>query len=120
EGSSGLDADEIPWERTKYRWRTNLKNRVAYFPAFAIDELGLVHLHLFISEPNSAWFRFPYAVESQWVTQNLVEPVLYLHCCVPLAHRDRVDRLLRELDIPHKGIRTVWSSSAWQRLRLGA
>jgi len=93
---------------------------LAYFPAFTLEELGLVHLHLFITEPNSGWFRFPYAVESQWVTQNLVDHVLYLHCFVPLAHQERVERLIRELQIPHKGLHAVWSSSSWQRLRLGS
>ena len=113
------NSGEVPWPRTTYRWRRRLKDRLAYFPAYTLEELGLVHLHLFITNPDSSWSKFPYAVESLWVTQNLVDPVLYLHCFVPLAHRERIDRLLGQLQIPHHGLHTLWSCSSWQRLHLG-
>ena len=109
---------DLPHLRTVYRWHKKLGNQLAYFPAFSLEQLGLVHLHLFITAPDERWARFPYAVEARWLTQNLVDPVLYLHCFVPFAHRENVETLLGDLPLSHRGLQIVWTTSGWQRLQL--
>jgi hypothetical protein len=110
----------LPRVRTVYRWHRRWSKQLSYFPSFSLEQLGgLVHLHLFLTRPDPRWARFPYAVESLWLSQNLVDPVLYLHCFVPLVHREQIELLLHTIALPHAGLRFVWSSNGWQRVRLG-
>jgi hypothetical protein len=112
--------EELPHLRTVYRWHRRYGKQLSYFPTFSLEQLGgLIHLHLFITRPDPRWYQFPYAVESMWLTQNLVDPVLYLHCFVPFAHRANVEAFLKAVELPHSGLRVIWSSSGWQRLQLG-
>src|SRR6478672_7342586 len=69
--------------RTMYRWHRRYAGLLIAFPSFAVEALGLAHVHLFIVEPARTWSRFPYAVEHTWLTPDFSRRVLYLHCIVP-------------------------------------
>jgi hypothetical protein len=89
-----------PHERTVRRWYRDLGERLIAFPTFALDRLGLMHLHVFLKNAADDWLRFPYAVEHAWMTNDLAGRVLYLHCIVPAVHETPVQELLRELAGP--------------------
>jgi hypothetical protein len=86
-----------PHERTVRRWYRDLGERLIAFPTFALDRLGLMHLHVFLKNAPDEWLRFPYAVEHAWMTNDFAGRVLYLHCVVPTVHQTPVQELLREL-----------------------
>jgi hypothetical protein len=111
--------NQLPHLRTLYRYHHSFRGRFAYFPIFRLEGLGLVHLHLFVTQPDPRWARLPYAVESQWCTKNLVDPVLYLHCLVPARHKERLEQFLVQLSLSRQDLQVVWSGSPWQDLRLG-
>jgi hypothetical protein len=111
--------DRLPHLRTIYRWHQEMGTALTHFPTFSVEDLGLVHLHLFIRQPDLRWSRFPYAVEALWVTSNLNDSLLYLHCLVPHVHREHVHMLVTSNLLPHGGINIVWTSSSWQCIKLG-
>lgn len=104
--------------RTLYRWRQRLGSALLVVPSFTLERLGLLHLHLVITKPSGAWFRFPYAVEHAWLTNDFVERQLYLHCIVPVAHQALVRGLVRECHDAGWCTKAVfsWSTSGWQEL----
>lgn len=102
--------------RTLYRWRRAFGQQLRVVPSFTLQRLGLVHLHLLITNPKSAWLRFPYAVEHAWVTSDFVNNHLYLHCVVPQAHQQLVRALLQECRDWCTGLVTTWTADGWQEL----
>ena len=115
-----LNKQDLPHLRTLYRWHRRLGDDLLFFPTFQLEALGLVHLHLFVPEPQLPWLRFPYAVEHLWLTENVFEPVLYLHCVVPAEHRERLDRMLDRLmeNEPGGCIDRIWTRDGTQRLNI--
>ena len=111
--------NSVGTRRTLYRWRGRLGSGLRVVPSFSVERLGLSHLHLVITQPGNEWLRFPYALEHAWLSQDLLEQRLYLHCLVPTAHRKAVMNLVRECQ--RAGWCTVvtstWSASGWQELR---
>ncbi|MGK2858158.1 MAG: hypothetical protein ACSLFQ_13225 [Thermoanaerobaculia bacterium] len=84
--------------RKIYRWQRALGDDLIYYPTVSFRALGLEHLHLFIDKPQIAWDAFPYAVSAEWVVSGLGARTLYLHCIVPVVHREEVAALLRWLE----------------------
>ncbi len=76
----------------------------------------MLHLHLVIANPRNEWLRFPYAVEYAWVTPDLVNNHLYLHCVVPREHKTGVLGLLRECRSWCRGLTWSWSGDGWQEI----
>ena len=110
----------LPHPRTIYRWHKDLGKRLVLFPVFTVGHFGLVDLHLFLNNPRREWLRFPYAVEHAWLTPDLYSRVLYLHCVIPAAHRDIIERLVRDLQRAGMCERyeLLWTDSGWQFLNL--
>ena len=102
--------------RTLYRWRQSFGRRLQVVPTFTLERLGLTHLHLVITNPGREWFRFPYAVEHAWLTPDLVNNQLYLHCVVPRVHKADVRALVRECRAWCTGITLSWTEDGWQEL----
>lgn len=102
----------VPHERTILRWHHRLGASLAVAPVFAVERLGLSHVHAFIEHPRRGWEGFPYVVERSWVTTDCRTRVLYLHCVVPSTHEPFV------LDELHKlGACDVFASgTGWERL----
>jgi hypothetical protein len=73
---------------------------------------------LVITNPAEYWLRFPYAIEHAWVTENLTENLLYLHCIVPAAQKAQVRGLVRECERAGwcKNVMLSWSTTSWQEL----
>src|SRR5262249_49669374 len=98
--------------RTVYRWQRSLGNQLLVVPNVSVEPLGLLHAHVFITQPVERVLSLPYAVEAAWVSPNFCQEVLYLHCLVPAragaAFAARVPLLGRET-------RILWSSSGWQQ-----
>jgi hypothetical protein len=67
---------------------------------------------VFITDPREGCLRCPYAVESSWVSPDLVQHVLYLHCLVPALHQQRATLEFAELPAAHVSV--LWSGSGWQ------
>lgn len=104
--------------RTVYRWRRALGSSLRIIPSFALQRLGLSHLHLVITNPGKQWLRFPYAVEHAWVTQDFVTERLYLHCVAPIAHKSLIRDLVRECQGSGwcTGFTVAWSGTPWQEV----
>ena len=86
----------LPHERTVARWYRELGDQLVIFPTFTLAPLGLGHMHVFLPDADPAWLRFPYAVDHAWLTQDFSHRCLYLHCVVPLAHRDDVVQFVHD------------------------
>lgn len=102
--------------RTLYRWRQSFGRELQVVPSFTLQRLGLVHLHLVITNPKPEWLRFPYAVEHAWLTPDLVTNQLYLHCLVPRVHKALVRGLLKECRSWCTNITMSWSGDGWQEI----
>jgi len=96
-----------------YRMTQSLGDALLVIPSVAVERLGLVHLHVFITSPGDAWVQCPYAVEASWVTPDLCTEVLYLHCLIPAQRKDHVLSLLRTFHCDQ--YEAVWSSTGWQQ-----
>ena len=95
------DLPVLPHERTVSRWYRELGDQLVIFPTFALAPLGLGHLHVVLHEADDAWLRFPYAVDHAWLTQDFHHRCLYLHCIVPLVHREAVVQFLHDFGGEH-------------------
>ncbi len=104
--------------RTLYRWRRQLGSSLQVVPSFALERLGLAHLHLVITNPGEEWFGFPYATEHAWLTDDFVGNRLYLHCIAPLAHKAAIRALVRGCQTAGwcTSISVLWSGTGWQEL----
>ncbi len=105
----------VPHERTIYRWHHRLGSSLVVTPVFAVESLGLSHVHAFLTGPSSAWEEFPYVVEYAWVTPDCTTRVLYLHCVVPCAHEAVVLGMLGAIS-RRGGVEVVRSGTGWERL----
>lgn len=92
-----LGRDDLPAERTIYRWQQVLGENLVYFPTIAWAPFRLTHVHLLVTGAGDAWFRFPFAVDASWVAVTPSDRALYLHCLVPIEHLTAFARLLEEL-----------------------
>jgi hypothetical protein len=103
----------LPSERTVLRWFARYPDLVV-FPSFALDALGLVHLHLFVNDASEEWLRFPYAVEVLWLTPDLAQRVLYVHCIVPAEHKTAILSWVRGFPRRTGSVRSYFSSCGRQ------
>jgi hypothetical protein len=94
--------------RSVYRWMQHLRDHVTYYPRIAFGGLGLVHVHLFISDAGGEWFSYPYAIEHAWTIDRPGHHTLYLHCLIPKEHIDRVPQ--------DDGIINITTGDGWQDL----
>lgn len=81
-------------------------------PSVQVEVLGLRHAHVFITDAREECLRCPYAVEAAWVSPDLVQHVLYLHCLVPVSQQRRAAALFAAL--PSGPVSVLWSGSGWQ------
>jgi hypothetical protein len=89
-----------------YRWMHHLREHVTYYPRIAYTGLGLVHVHLFISDAAPEWFAYPYAIDRAWTLDRPGHHALYLHCLLPSDH-----------PIPQgPGITSITTGDGWQDL----
>lgn len=105
----------MPHERTIYRWHHRLGSSLIVSPVFALERLGLSHVHAFVSAPRSGWEDLPYAVERVWVTPDCTTRLLYLHCVVPSAQEAVALERLRAVG----ECEVFTSGTGWQRLLPG-
>jgi hypothetical protein len=94
--------------RSVYRWMQRLRKHVTYFPRIAFASLGLVHVHLFISDAAESWFAYPYAIEHAWTIDRPGHSTLYLHCLLPAEHLALLPQ--------GAGITSITTSDGWQDL----
>jgi hypothetical protein len=98
--------------RTIYRWQRRFGDQLRIMPSVTVEHFGLTHAHAIIRHPDPSWLACPYAVEAAWVTTDLVDRALYLHCLVPIMHQRAIEQVFRDaLERPT----VVWSSSGWQQ-----
>jgi hypothetical protein len=111
-----LGRDDLPAERTIYRWQQAVGENLTYFPSIAWQPLGLTHAHLFITNATDEWFTFPFAIDAAWLARSPVERVLYLHCLVPIEHETAFARLLDELRLLGIAatIKAYFTGDSWQ------
>lgn len=104
--------------RSLCRWHRELGEALTYYPSFAYEALGLVHIHLLIEDPRSRWELLPYAVRTSWLVSGPAGTrVLYLHCLVPRAHAELFAQLLKEVRAPHGDrITSITTADGWQLL----
>lgn len=103
----------VPHKRTIYRWHRRLGSSLVVSPLFAVEALGLSHVHAFLTKPSSTWEGFPYALDYAWVTPDCKSRVLYLHCVVPTAHESVVVGQLRSMA---SSCDLLTTSTGWERL----
>lgn len=106
---------QVPHERTVRRWHKQLGSSVSVFPVFAVEGLGLSHLHAFLFSPEPERTTFPYAVESAMVSTDGLSDVLYLHCIVPKDHLAAVKGRLRAVC---RNVEFLESLTGWERCGL--
>jgi hypothetical protein len=94
--------------RSVYRWIRHLRGHLIYYPRIAYAGLGLVHVHLFISDAGPEWFSYPYDIDRAWAVDRPGHATLYLHCLVPSEHLGLVPR--------GAGITSITTSDGWQDL----
>ena len=94
--------------RSVYRWMQRLRGHVTYYPRIAFAGLGLVHVHLFISNAGGEWFSYPYAIDAAWTVDRPGHHTLYLHCLMP--------REQAELVPDGAGITSITTGDGWQDL----
>lgn len=97
--------------RTVYRWHRRLGDQFLVVPSVTVEQLGLLHAHVFVLRPDPSWLSCPYAVEAAWVTPDFCQEVLYMHCLVPAG---------TDLAVLYRGFRcaqydVVLSGSGWQQ-----
>jgi hypothetical protein len=112
-------AGKLADRRTLERRRQRIASRVQAFPSYAVEALGLSHLHLLLLCPDQRWTRFAYACDGMWGTTDFVQHSLYLHCLVPTEHLAPVQELIHALrdDGWCQDVVAVHSRSGWQHFR---
>lgn len=97
----------MPGRRTLYRWQRSLDQQLIYYPNVALSAFGLVHVHVFLDDPSSAWGEWPYTVRSRWVVRGPGARTLYLHCVVPLEHVETITDAITTDPASYMGVTIV-------------
>lgn len=103
----------VPHERTVRRWHRRLGSSLVVSPRFAIDALGLSHIHAFLTQPEPGWECLPYIIEYAWVTMDCTNRILYLHCVVPCQHEGFLLRRLRDFA---RAVDAFPCCTGWERM----
>jgi hypothetical protein len=97
---------------TVYRWHHQLGDHLLAIPNITVEALGLRHVHLFITRPDTSWLESAYAVEAAWVTNDFCKETLYLHLLLPTTIS------LEAITRPAEQLHSAVSSSGWQQFLL--